>query len=353
MTYKVKSACLGALAAVALAATASAEELPKHHFKGIASFSSSHVYKTMLKPFWEKQIPEASHGQISADITTFDQVGFSGAEVFRMIPLGLFDFVTNVMSYAAGDDARNEVFDLAGVAPDLETLQKIADAYTPVLKDLFEKKYKLRMMGIWPVAPTVIWCNAPVTSLADLKGKKVRGFNRGMSEFLQAVGAIPVSMSFGDLVIGLQRGAVDCAITGPYSGLQAGLAEVTTHIVPLTLGWATVFEGFAIAKWSTLDQGTQALLTKEYAKQQARAYAQIVEQTDDAYRCLQGQKPCNEPGRMQKPLTVTPLSDADKAEAARIVRKAVVSDWAKRCGKDCVAQFNDTVGKAIGLEIQN
>ena len=350
MSFKLDASVL-ALIGVMATTTVSAQEIPTQQFRGVESFSSSPVYSTRAKPFWEEQIKDASNGKISAELMTIDQLGFKGEEIFRMVKLGLFDFVTNVMSFAAGDDPRNEALDLAGVAPDLDGLQAMAEAYRPVLKELFETKYQLKMMGTWPIGPVVVWCNSPVTSIADLKEKKVRGFNRAMADFLEGAGAVPVSMSFGDMVTGLERGTVDCAITSPRSGLKAGLAEVTTHILPVTLGWAMVFDGFNAKKWDSLDEPTQNLLEQEYAKLEEKTYANVREETEDAYRCLQGQTPCNDPGAMRDPLTVTQLSDADKAEVKRIAEEVVLPRWAERCGEECVDTYNETVGSVVDTDL--
>lgn len=342
----------GIAAAVLLAGTAAqAADVPEHHFKGIASFSSSPVYQTRAKPFWEEQIREASNGRITADVLTIDQLGFKGEEVFRMLQLGLFDFVTNVMSFAAGDDPRNEALDLAGIAPDLQEHKRMADAYRPVLAELYAEKYNLRLMGLWPIGPVVAWCNTPVASLADLEGKKVRGFNKTMSDFLEAVGAVPVSMSFGDMVTALERGTIDCAITSPRSGLKAGVAEVTTHMLPVSLGWATVIDAINTAVWQRLDPATRALLETEYAKLQADIYKKVEAETEDAYRCITGQEPCNDPGPMQAPLTLVELSDADRATVRETVETAVLPAWGERCGEDCIARWNESVGKAAGITI--
>jgi len=350
MSFKLGATILAFVGAVAVS-TANAQEIPKREFRGVASFSSSPVYSTRAKPFWEEQVKEESNGQITAELMTIDQLGFKGEEVFRMVKLGLFDFVTNVMSFAAGDDPRNEALDLAGVVPDIDGLHAMADAYRPVLKDLFASKYQLKMMGTWPIGPVVVWCNSPVTSVADLKEKKVRGFNRAMADFLEGAGAVPVSMSFGDMVTGLERGTVDCAITSPRLGLKAGLAEVTTHILPVTLGWAMVFDGFNSKTWNALDESTQQLLEKEYAKLEEKTYANVREETEDAYRCLQGQTPCNDPGSMRDPLVVTPLSDADKAEVKRITEEVVLPRWAERCGEECVTKYKETVGSVVDAKL--
>lgn len=329
---------------------AAGEDLPAHHFKGIASFTSSPVYSTRAKPFWE-EIAKDSKGKITADVLTIDQLGLKGGEVFRTIKSGLFNFVTNVMSFAAGDDPRNEALDIAGIAQTIPEVEKMDVAYRPVLSALYEKKYNLKLMGVWPIGPVVIWCNAPVTSIADLKGKKVRAFNRTMSDFVQGAGAVPVSMSFGEMVTALQRGTVDCAITSPRSGLKSGLAEVTTHVLPVSLGWAVVIDAFNVNAWKALDKPTQDFLTAHYDALRQKVYKEVDDETEDAYRCLQGKKPCEAPGPMRQPLVVTRLSDKDKAEVAEIVKDKILPSWAKRCGPECTDEWNKTVGKSINITL--
>lgn len=327
-----------------------AAEVQAHHFKGVASFSSSPVYKTRAKPFWEA-IQKETKGKVTADLLTIDQLGFKGDEVFRMLKMGLFDFVTNVMSFAAGDDARNESLDLAGITQDIPELHQMVDAYRPILADLYQKKYNLKLLGMWPIGPVVVWCNKPVASLADFHGLKIRGFNKTMSDFLKSAGAVPVSMSFGDVVTALSRGTIDCAITSPRSGLKAGFAEVTTHIVPITLGWATVIEAFNTNTWARLDKASQDYLATKYAEHEKHVYGIVQEETADAYRCISGKKPCNDPGAMKNPLTLVTVSDADKKKIREIAKSAVLPGWAARCGADCVAQWNQTVGKQADIVI--
>lgn len=340
-----------ALAVLAWSTHALAQQLPKHHFRGIASYSSSPVYKSVAKPFWA-QIAKDSKGQITADVMTDDQLGLKGGEVFRIMKKGLFDYTTNVISHAAGDDPRNEALDLAGIAQTIPEVHKMADAYEPTLAAFFRKRYDLKIMDVWPIGPVVAWCNAPVTTIADLKGKKVRAFNRTMSDFLKGVGAVPVSMSFGEMVTGLQRGTVDCAITSPRSGLKAGLGEVTTHMLKLALGWAFVADAFSSKTWSHLDKPTQEFLSNHYAELNKKIYAQVNEQTEDAYRCLAGAKPCKSPGSMHKPLVVTDLTAKEKITVAKVVKDDVLPAWAKRCGPDCVAEWNKTVGKSLGISLK-
>ena len=112
-----------------------------------------------------------------------------------------------------------------------------------------------------------------------------------------------------------------------------------------------VFDGFNAKKWDSLDEPTQNLLEQEYAKLEEKTYANVREETEDAYRCLQGQTPCNDPGAMRDPLTVTQLSDADKAEVKRIAEEVVLPRWAERCGEECVDTYNETVGSVVDTDL--
>ena len=50
-------------------------------------------------------------------------------------------------------------------------------------------------------------------------------------------------------------------------------------------------------------------------------------------------------------MTAVPITDADKAKHEALMQDVVLLEWAKRCGKDCAAEWNDTVGPVVGMEI--
>ena len=50
--------------------------------------------------------------------------------------------------------------------------------------------------------------------MADLKGKRVRTGGGSINDFVTAIGAQPVGIGFPEVYNSLERGVVDCAITG-------------------------------------------------------------------------------------------------------------------------------------------
>jgi hypothetical protein len=48
-------------------------------------------------------------------------------------------------------------------------------------------------------------------------------------------------------------------------------------------------------------------------------------------------------------ITIVPVKPAEAETHKKLVEGAVLAGWAKRCGKECAEEWNNTVGKALGL----
>lgn len=205
---------------------------------------------------------------------------------------------------------------------------------------------KLLYIGI--AQPQVVWCRSKLSSLAELRGKKVRVFNKTMVDFLEGVGAAGVSMPFPEVVPALQRGVIDCAITGTLSGNTGGWGEVTSSQLLVPMGWAVRFSAFNLNSWNRYDPKVRDFLMEQFRAFEDKVWETMAEATRDAQNCNVGKEPCKL-GKMAH-LEVFELSDQDRAEYKRLVESDVLRKWADRCGVDCAKEWNATVGKALGFE---
>lgn len=342
----LKKSLLAALIA-ATAGAVSAQELPKNHLKVIGAWGNLSQYKNFEQPFWTKQITEDSKGSITADITPFNEMGLKGPEIFRLMRVGVIDFGSTVLGYVAGDDPRNEAVDLAGLSPDVATARKVSDAYKPVYDKFYREKFGVQVLGIWPYSAQVLFCKGKIGGLADLKGKKVRVGNRTLAEFVEALGGTGVTLAFSEVVQAMQTGVVDCAITGTLSGNSAKWYEVADTIYALPLGWSQVMHAVNVKRWEKLDPKTQAFLKSEIGKLEDRIWKAAAEETEQGYDCNAGKSNCTM-GTKAK-MTVVPVSDTDRALLKKTLEDVVVAKWAARCPGECTAEWNNTVGKVVGI----
>lgn len=342
-----KTLALAGAMAVGLAGATLAQDMPKTPLKVVGAWGNLTQYKNFEQPFWTKEVSEKSGGAITAEITPFNEMGLKGAEIFRLMRLGVIDFGSTVLGYVAADDARNEAVDLAGLAPDVVTARKVSDAYKPVYDKFYGERFGIKVLGIWPYSAQVLFCNGEIKGLEDLKGKKVRTGNRTLAEFVEAFGGTGVTLAFNEVVPALQNKVVDCAITGTLSGNSAKWHEVATHIYALPLGWSHVMHAVNLKTWQKLDPKVRSFLEKEIAGLEDRIWAAAAEETQQGYDCNAGKDSCTM-GTKAK-MTIVPVSDADKAALKKALSETVLPKWAARCAGDCVADWNASVGKVVGL----
>lgn len=343
-----KQLILGALAAgLLLGGTAMAQEqLPKTQVKVVGYLSNVPAYLDFEKPFWTKTIPELSHGQVTADIKSFDEMGLKGPEILRLMSNGVIEFGTATLSYFASDNPINEAVDLAGMAPNVKTEREIVNAFQPIYTRRLQKE-GIKVLGLATNAAQVIFCNAPVEKLADLKGKKVRTSSRTQADFVEALGGSSVNMAFAEVVPAMQTKVLDCAITGSLSGFTAKWYEVSTNLLELPINWNPILYAVNEKAWNKLDPKVQTFIQTNLTKMIDSIWDDAARQTQEGYDCNTGAASCKAAvkGKMK---AIVPSAD-DEALLKKVLQDSVVPKWAQRCSADCVKDFNDTIGKQFNI----
>lgn len=339
------------LPAVSLIALSTGSLVQAEEIAVVGSWSGLPLHKQYEAPFWTEKLPEISGGDMSANLTTHDQMGIAGGDVYRLLSQGVFDVGMTVADYAVSDSVALEALDVPLIATDASTAQKAVEAARPMVDDIYRDVFNAKVLGIAPYPPQVVFCNAEISSLDDLKGKKVRASGRMTAKFLEALGAEGVNVGFGEVPGALQRGVVDCAITGAGSGYNAGWWEVTTHLMPIPLGgWDPVVTAINLDKWNSLSETQQATLeqgVKDHLEAPAWKTAQNALENDVA--CLTGNGEC--PYGDARGLVLVEASEADQARARDVLISEVLPDWAERAGGDWAKRWSDSVGQVTGVNL--
>lgn len=328
------------------AAPALAQDLPKTQLKVVGSISSLAPYKDFEIPFWTKHLAEKSKGAITAEIKGFNEMGLKGPEVLRLMSSGALEIGATVLAYLAADDPTNEAVDIAGLITSVELSRKATEASKSMYQALFQKfGVKLLAAGTYPAQ--VLYCNAEIKGLADVRGKKVRVAGRSQSELVEALGGTPVTMAFGEVVPAMQNKTVDCGITGTLSGNLAKWNEVSTHLLAIPLSWGQIAYAVNMKSWEKMDPRVRTLIETEIKTMENGIWNAAAYHTEQGYACNAGRDDCKI-GTKGKMKVVQP-SDADRAMLKKIVNEVMIPKWAARCSADCVKGFNDTIGKVVGV----
>jgi TRAP-type C4-dicarboxylate transport system substrate-binding protein len=317
----------------------------------VGSWSSLPLHKQYEAPFWTETLPEASNGELEVSLTTHDQMGLGVGDVYRLLGQGVYDVAMTVADYAVADAPELEGLDVPLVATDAATAREMVEAARPMVDDIYANRFNSKVLAIAPYPPQVVFCNADVSGLDDLQGLKVRASGRMTAKFLEALGAEGINVAFSEVPGALQKGVVDCAVTGAGSGYSAGWWEVSTHLMPIPLGgWDSVVTAMNMDKWNSLDPEMQELIqtqVKTEFEDPAWASAQDALQNDIA--CLTGNGEC--PYGEARDMTLVEASEADLERAEEILVTEVLPEWAERAGDHWAQRWNASVGEVVGVTI--
>ncbi|WP_299847995.1 TRAP transporter substrate-binding protein [uncultured Roseovarius sp.] len=334
-----------ATAALALMASAAMADNPVV-LKAVGTWSSLTNYQKHEGPFFNERLAKASDGQIVGEIQSQSGLGLKGFEIMRLVKNGVFDFAFGLPGYVAAENAIFEGADLSSLTQDIGTQRKVADAYFPTLEKAFAEIYNAKLLMLYPFPSQTLWCNAEVNGIEDLNGKKIRVYATTLGDFVEGAGGTSVTVAFSEVIPALEKGVVDCGITGTMSAYTANWQQVATHAYTLRVGWGLAFGAMNMDKWNSMSADQQALFKTEIDALTERMWAETATEDEVAISCITGGEcAIGEPGGMK---LVEP-NEADLALRDKIATDVVLSRWAERCGADCAENWNNTVGKVLGL----
>ncbi|KFC73090.1 ABC transporter substrate-binding protein [Bosea sp. LC85] len=340
---------LAATAVLAFSVAAHAQEPIKLRVAGNL-LATGLIQQNKEQPFFEN-LAKKSGLPLDVDYKPMDVVGIKDAEGLRVLKSGLFDVVTLRIAQVSRDEPFLLGADLVGLNPNYDVARKVVDAYREAFDKRLQERFNGKLLGIWPFGPQVLFCNATIGSLADLKGKKVRVYDQSLAKFIEQIGGIPVSISFGETQQSLQRGVVDCAITGPSSANSAGWPEVTTHFMPIGFQIALNAYAMNLNSWKKLTPEQQGKLTAAFDELERDTWAYSKELFDDAVRCNVGKEPCTTVKKFK--MTEVPVKEADLKTVQDAIAAVSLPAWSEVCNKSyagCSDAWKKLLGPITGVK---
>ena len=307
-------------------------------------------YTTVDVPLLKEGLPQKSGGRIEVDLASWPERNLNGPEIIRLVRSGQVDIGAAPLATVSGDVPFLDIVDLAGLNPTVEQARKVAKAVLPEANKALER-FNTRIVALYPFAAQVPFCRHQVNSLDDLKGKKVRTHGGSLNDFISAVGAQPTGIGFPEVYGALERGVVDCAVTGTGSGNGARWYEVSKSMYALPLGWAVAAYYVNTNWWNRLDPQVRAFLEQTLKDVENAQWELGARATDDGIACNVGNREGCKIGKLveSNPMTVTRPTEADQQLLRKTLTETVLPAFVKRCGAQCGEQYNKVVAPVTGI----
>lgn len=139
-------------------------------------------------------------------------------------------------------------------------------------------------LGGFATPPYLLFCSSPVTTLAELKGKRIRTAGSSVSQWVEKAGGVPVNVPSSEMYTGLERGSLDCASNAANDLIDRSLWEVAkyTTLLPTGMYWTGPEWAYNAGFWSGLTPEQRSVLMQASARSMARMVINYVKRSEDA-----------------------------------------------------------------------
>ena len=237
-------------------------------------FSQMHVLSEQGYVDWAEKVSQATNGAINFEVFTGGSLLPPAASM-----QGLRDGVAQV-GYHAGTytpaelPIMNVISDLSFVNPDPLVMAFASTEFSMTYPEMQAewKKNGIVYGGGYATTPYHLMCRMEISSIEDLKGKKLRVPGSAWSRFATHVGATTVSVPSSEMYTGLDSGSLDCAANAADALESFSLKDVAKSIVTLPLGvYFAGFEwGYNQDFWRSLDNTQRKILFDQMAAAMVR-----------------------------------------------------------------------------------
>lgn len=159
-------------------------------------------------------VNERAKGKLNITLYPGGSLGVKDIDMLRVLPAGNVIQIAGLYpGYMTRDLPEYAVTVPPGVISDAETLVKALPALTKIYEETYDK-WGIKLLGYvaHPVRDTHIYCKEPINTLAQLKGKKLRVWEKFHVQTFEALGVAGQVIGQNDLYLAMKTGVVDCAV---------------------------------------------------------------------------------------------------------------------------------------------
>ena len=226
---------------------------------------------------YAKAVEDYSDGEVSVRVFPLSLLSFG--EINAGLRDGIADVGGNLLAYFPAEYPTmnmlaefSELVELEDYAGELSSLAFSGAIMDYVMNDcptcMDEMSAQNQVyLGASSTTSYALQCAVPLTSVADLEGKRLRAAGAYWARWAESVGATPVSISVNETLEGLSQGVVDCTMSNTADFVNFGFIDVVDHVyigapgaqfnVPFTMNKDT---------WNSLSDDNKQAMMRAHAK---------------------------------------------------------------------------------------
>ncbi len=229
-----------------------------------------------------KAIEEQSGGRIKFELYPAMQLGGAPPDLYDQAKDGVVDLIWTVLGYTPGRFPKSEVFELPFVITNGENSSVAFQKY--IEENSMDEFAGVKLIVAHTHGPGLFHTATPVTKLEDLKGMKIRGGSRIISDMLARLGAEPIGLPVPQVPEALSTGVIT-GTTLPWEVTPAvKVAELVKNHTGFSGSHGLYSQTFAVVmnldKYNSLPDDLKAIIDANSGVETARKFGQAMDAGD-------------------------------------------------------------------------
>ena len=239
-----------------------------------STWNDDNFQSIALKEFAEK-LEEASDGRIHCTVHTGAALGYTGTEILNVVRDNLVQVSDMSMGNVAGEEPVFDITTLPFLLKDMEegyTLNKVArEDYDALLASKWNQK--ILYTAPWPMAG--FWTKNEVKDIGDLKGTRMRTYDRNTGLVVEAVGGTPYSLTFSEVYSALSTGTIDSVLTSTPTAVDGKFWEVVDYYTPTNVAMTQDMVTINLDTFNQLPKDLQEIVLQVGDEMQTKMWEEV------------------------------------------------------------------------------
>jgi TRAP-type C4-dicarboxylate transport system substrate-binding protein len=272
-TFALTGACALITSRSASAQTA---ELKVSHF-----LPPNHTFQKAMVA-WSDDIEKQSAGRLKLRIYPAGQLGGGPNRQFDAARNGVVDIAISLHGATPGRYAMTELASLPFASPSAGNTSAVASRrLSELAPDYLSKEHEgLRVLWMAVTPPLMFHSKAPLRTIADFKGKRIRYAGVQFKNIIDSLGAVPLLVPPQETQDGLAKGIIDAA-TFPYEGAASfDIATIAKYTLEPGVSSATFAVVMNPAKFGSLPDDLRTLIDKTTGPEAAAKFGAMWDEAE-------------------------------------------------------------------------
>lgn len=220
----------------------------------------TNFYTKMIEDFAER-VKQETDGELVITVHSGGALGFEGPEMLATVRDGIVPIGDVTPALASGEEPFLGIDRLPFIYENYEAFASFMAFARPVYDRIYARHNQM-MLFLVPWPPTKAHTQEPITSLADLEGRKIRTHDKLGTEFYAAIGASPIQLPWSEVVPSLASGAIEGVNTSASSAVDGKFWEFLDHTMLFDLQWAVSGVNVNLDAFEALPEEQQDVLLR-------------------------------------------------------------------------------------------